>query len=377
MIRLALLIPTLDRSGAEKQLTLLATHLPAAEFDVHVIALTRGGPYEGVLTEHGIPLTVLDKRHKLDVSAFRRLKATLRELQPHVLHTWLFAANSYGRLAVARPADTKVVVSERCVDSWKAGWQLWLDRRLISRTDRLIGNSQSVVDFYVEHGFPRDKTSFIYNGITPPPEESSSDRRAELLKECRLPHDARLVGIVGRLAKQKRISDLLWAMQILRQANDKSYLLIVGDGPERSALESVARDVECSEHVRFLGHRDDAATLMPCFDVVWLGSDFEGLSNSLMEAMSAGVPVVATNIPPNRELIDHGTEGFLVDVGDGVGFAQYTVKLFGDDDLAQTMGVAGRARIENDFSVQQMVDAHITLYCQLLNSQPSTLNSQP
>ena len=178
MIRLTLLIPTLDRSGAEKQLTLLATHLPRDEFDVRVIALTRGGPYADALRDEDIPLTVLGKAHKLDFGAYRRLKAALRTDAPDILHTWLFAANSYGRLAIGGRARPRVVVSERCVDSWKSSWQLWLDRRLIARTDRLVGNSQSVVEFYQSQGFPAARTSVIYNGIESPhaSTSASSDR---------------------------------------------------------------------------------------------------------------------------------------------------------------------------------------------------------
>ena len=380
MIRLALLIPTLDRSGAEKQLTLLATRLPRDEFEVHVFALTRGGPYANVLRERNVPLTVLDKSHKLDLGAYRRLKAALQTYAPDVLHTWLFAANSYGRLAVGGRARPAVVVSERCVDTWKSGWQLWLDRRLVARTDRLVGNSQSVVEFYQRQGVPAAQTSVIYNCIESP-DTSASDssrqkKRLALLRELDLPEDVRLVGFVGRLAKQKRVSDLLWAIQVLRQANENVRLLLVGDGPERSALEQYARDVECHEFVRFLGHRADAAELTSLLDVFWLASDFEGLSNSLMEAMAAGIPVVATDIPPNRELVEHDVQGYLADVGDAVAFAQYAGKLLDDEALAQRLGWAGRSRMAEEFSVQKMVDAHVALYRQLVDSQPSTLNPQ-
>ncbi|MBX3439890.1 MAG: glycosyltransferase, partial [Planctomycetaceae bacterium] len=132
VIKLALVIPTLDRSGAEKQLTLLATRLPRREFNVHVIALTRGGPYEQELQSHSVPVTVLGKRWKFDPAAAWRLRTLLNRLQPDVLHTWLFAANAYGRLAGTRRSDWKTIISERCVDTWKAPWQLWLDRQLIS-----------------------------------------------------------------------------------------------------------------------------------------------------------------------------------------------------------------------------------------------------
>jgi glycosyltransferase involved in cell wall biosynthesis len=361
-----LLIPTLDRSGAEKQLMLLATRLPRDEFDVHVVTLDRAGPYASVIESHGLPVTVLGKRLRFDVGALLRLRRFLRELQPRILHSWLFSANTASRLVRGGRQTFRTVVSERCVDSWKSGWQLWLDRRLISRTDRLVANSRSVAGFYGGIGFPADRMRVIPNGVEPPAPPGIS--RTQLLKECKIPSDAKLVACVGRLARQKRIDDLLWGLQVLRQADPRAHMLVIGDGPERGALEQHARDVECVEQVRFLGHRDDAAQLMQLSDVFWLGSDFEGMSNSLMEAMSCGLPVVVSDIPPNRELVTHDTHGYIANVGDGVAFAQYTVRLFQDPELARRLGDQARTRMQSEFSVDTMVQKHVELYRELCDT---------
>ena len=362
MIHLELLIPTLVQSGAEKQLVLLATGLPRAEFDVHVTCLTSGGPYEAVLREAGIPLTLLGKKFQFDPLAFFRLRKHLRQRSPDILHTWLFAANSYGRLALPRGTSTRVIVSERCVDSWKS-WQLRVDRRLVSRTDCLVGNSQAVVDFYRPLGYPESKLRVIPNGVEVPPPPDQS--RAAFLKELNLPEDAKLAMFVGRLAPQKRVPDLLWAMQLLRQADPRAYLVIVGDGPLRASLEQYAREVEVLSHVRFLGHRSDAAKLLHHADVVWLASEFEGMSNSLMEAMACGRPIVASAIPSNQELIQHGVHGYLVNLGDTAGFAQFTLKLLGDNDLATRLGTAARDWVDTELSVRRMVERHVELYREL------------
>jgi glycosyltransferase involved in cell wall biosynthesis len=390
VIRIAYVIPTLDRSGAEKQLSLLATHLPRDEFDPHVIALTRGGPYGDVLRAANVPVTLLGKRLRFDPFSWWRLRRVLRELRPDVVHSWLFAANSYARLAARRRSEVggqrsevglnyadlrpptsdlrspKVIVSERCVDSWKSGWQLALDRRLIPRTDRLIANSTPVADFYRHVGYPPERISVIPNAVEPPPPPTFT--REQLLAQLDLPPDAQLVAHVGRLAKQKRIDDLLWSAQVLRQADPRVYLLVVGDGPERDRLIHYARQVEVTEHVRFLGHRDDAASLMHLIDVFWLGSDFEGMSNSLMEAMACGRPVVVTDIPPNRELVTHGEHGYVVPIGDSTAFAQFTLKLLNEPDLAAAMGQAARRRMADEFSLDRMVQSHVALYRSILGS---------
>lgn len=364
MNRIALLIPTLDRSGAEKQFALLATRLPRAEFDVRAIALTRGGPYEALLRQHDVPLQVLGKRTRFDPLALWRLKRLLRELNPDILHTWLFAANAYGRLAVGWRPHPKVIVSERCVDTWKSGWQLALDRALIPRTTRLVGNSRSVAEFYRGLGVPEDRLAVIPNGIELPSEEPAD--RAAVLEELNIPPNAKVVGYVGRLAAQKRVRDLVWAAELLRQLVDPVYFLFVGDGPDRDWLMRFAQDVNCFPQTRFLGHRADVPRLLRAMDVFWLASDFEGMSNSIMEAMAAGVPIVASDIPPNRELVVPGETGYLVKVGDSVGFNQFTLRLLRDPELARSFGKAGRERIGEEFSISRMVNAYAALYREVL-----------
>ena len=366
--RVVLLIPTLDRSGAEKQFTLLASRLPKSEFDVTAVALTRGGPYADELVAEGIPLTLIGKRSKFDPLSFWRLRAELQKLQPDILHTWLFAANSYGRLCSGIIPKAKIVVSERCVDSWKKGWQLWLDRRLISKTDRLVGNSKSVVDFYRDLGVPTEKLVCIPNGIDAPSLDETVDRstREALLSKLNLPPDAYVAGYIGRLAKQKRVEDLIWAVETLRQIRPKLYLVIVGDGPERDRLESFAHDVGCQDHVRFLGHRDDASRWLKMFDVFCLASSFEGMSNSLMEAMSIGKPVLASDISANRELVIQARTGFLPKLADTVGYMQFLRQLIDEPDLGPELGKAGRERIQQFFGITRMVDAYAEMYRNVL-----------
>lgn len=359
-----MLIPTLDQSGAEKQFALLAAKLPRERFDVHAIALTRGGPYAQQIEAAGIPVTLIGKSAKFDPLAYFRLRKLLRTLQPQLLHTWLFAANTYGRMAASAVPGMRVVVSERCVDSWKQRWQLQVDRWLLPRTTRLVGNSQSVVDFYREQGATAEQLVCIPNGIDPQP-LPRIDRPA-MLQQLGFPADAFVAMYIGRLAKQKRVQDLIWAVETLRQMRPTLRLVIVGDGPERQALESFACSVRCAEQIRFVGHQPDPARWLALGDVSYLASSFEGMSNSLMEAMAAGKPVIATDIPPNRELIEPEVTGCLVKTGDTVGFMQYTRKIMDEPEFAARIGTAARERIEHEFSVARMVERYAALYDSLV-----------
>lgn len=365
MSRIALIIPTLDRSGAEKQLSLLAGGLRENGHEPRVFALDRGGYYEQRLREHDIDVLVMGKRSKFDVSAIRRLRSELVDFRPDVLHTWLFAGHAYG-YAAGRSLNVPWVQSLRCVDSWKSGWQRWVDRKLWSRVARFVANSESVKDWYVKQGVQAAAVEVIPNGVETP---SRVDDRAAMCDEVNIPRDAQIVVSVGRLARQKRMRDLLWAMQLMKQSSDRAYLLVVGDGPERANLIEYARDVESLERVRFVGHSDDPSRYYSAADAFWLASDFEGQSNSLQEAMSYGVPVVVSDIAPNRELVRHGETGYLAGVGDSAAYAQMTNRLFNEPDLAKQLGDAGRELMICKHSVSSMVEAYAGLYDGLTTGQ--------
>ncbi|MCA9000255.1 MAG: glycosyltransferase [Planctomycetaceae bacterium] len=356
--KLLLVIPTLDRSGAEKQFCLLATGLSREGVDVRVLVLSRGGPLQRDLEEAGIHVEILHKWGRIDPRPIWRIRRVIRDWQPDTVLSALFSANTTARLAtVGMKSPPRRIISERCVDSWKASWQRKLDRLLIPYTDLLIANSESVREFYQQLGFPSDKIQVIANGVTPPAAPAMTYE--QLCEQIGVPSDARLVAYVGRLAPQKRIRDLLWGAQLIRQANDKVHLLVIGDGPERNELELYAEDVEAASHVRFLGHREDAASLLHLAEAFWLASEYEGMSNSLMEAMAAGKPVVVSDIPPNRELVIHEQDGLIVNLGDSVGLMQYTLKLLENPDWAARLGSAAAEKMARRYSIEQMISRFV------------------
>ena len=171
-----------------------------------------------------------------------------------------------------------------------------------------------------------------------------------------------MVGYVGRLAAQKRVSDLVWAMQLLRQCAENVYFVIVGDGPEKERIMEHARAYDCQHLIRWTGHRDDSLRLMSAMNVFWLASEFEGMSNSLMEAMALGIPAVVSDIPPNRELVVDGETGFITAVGDSLGFSQYADRILADEQLAARLSAAAIARMQSSFSVDGMVQQYAELY---------------
>jgi len=363
--RILHIIPTLERAGTAKQMSLLAGGLPRDEFDVHVCALSRGGPMMAELAAAGVPAAVIGRRWRLDPQAYWRLKRHVARLRPDLIHTWLYAANTYG-CAAARACGVKcLIASQRCVDWWKGWLELAVDRYVARRSAQVVVNSPGVRDFYVGHGLPAAKIRVISNGVVPA--QPAQTTRAELLLELALPASSRLIGVVGPLRPQKRIKDAIWAADLLKVIRDDVHLLVIGDGPHRRRLEQFRDQVVIRDKVHFLGERADVPRLLPHLDLLWSTSAYEGQANAILEAMAAGVPVVASDIPGTRDLVVHGTTGYLVPVGDRAGFARHANSLLDDPALAQGLGQAGRQRAQGEFSVQAMVCRHAEVYRELLH----------
>jgi glycosyltransferase involved in cell wall biosynthesis len=286
------LIPTLDRSGAEKQMVLLAAGLPRDRFRVEVAALTRLGPLEAELRHAGIPVTLIGKRLKADPLALWRLARFMAARRFDVVQTWIFAANVYGRLAARRAKVPIIITAEMAVDLWKGRGQFALDRKLAAWTDRVVGNSRAVADFYREQvGLPAEKLVVIPSGIgdeEPPPVDP-----AGLRAELGIAAEAPIVLFAGRLAAQKAVDDLVKAADLLQHLRPDLVWLIAGDGPDRDDLQDMARAFELGRRVRFLGHREDVPRLLALADLLVLPSRYEGLPNVVLEAMRFCKPVVA------------------------------------------------------------------------------------
>ena len=373
-LKIAQIIPTLDRSGAEKQMLLLCQALKARGHDVQVAALTRLGPLADDYERAGIPVTLIGKPLKIDPFALRRLAGWLKKGQFDVVQSWIFAANSYtrtaARLAFGRNRKKPVVIAtEMAVDLWKSPWHFKIDRKLAQWCNCVVGNSHAVVDFYqTQVGLGSEKLHCIYSGIESTEANAIDDQiKTRARQELQLAaEDGPVLLFAGRLAEQKRVLDLLKAVDILQHLYPRIRLLIAGDGPLKNELIAFAEAVELKDKALFLGLRQDMARLYAAADIVVLPSSYEGLPNVVMEAQLRGLAVVAAAAPGTTELVHHQKTGLTYPIGDSTELARLLDELISNPEKAKTLGRQGREMIVHEFSVDLMADRFISLYENLL-----------
>ncbi len=357
------IIDSLDRTGLATQLLVLSQGLLQRGFDVHVVALGGRGALADEFTAAGVPATELDRRWAFDPIALGRLQRLVKRLRPDVVHTWNAASGIYGRIAARITRVPQVIVGQHRIEPWPDGAKWLLEQRLARHTQRYVASSAHVRDWCVQQGLAPEKFVVIPPGVPPAPVSNVS--REELLRELRLPADARLIGVVGRLVPEKRVKDLIWAADLLRVLHDNLRLLVIGDGPQRPQLEQYARLASDLDHIRFLGEWDDVWRIMPHLDVLWNADEPRGHSIAILEAMSAGVPVIASDTPFNRELVIENETSYLVPLHERSGRAdraRHTDRIFTDRDLAARLAAVSLERVPMRFSLKCLVQQHVELY---------------
>ncbi|MFH1023939.1 MAG: glycosyltransferase [Planctomycetota bacterium] len=362
-IKIMFVIATLDAAGAEGQVVALASRLDRERFDPFLAVLTRGGPLESDLQRAGVPYEILWKRHKVDRVCYRRLRELMARRRPDIVHTWLFTANTYGRMAAAAEGVRGILASERAVDTWKTSLHRWIDRRLAARSQAILVNSQAVERFLVDgEGIPAGKIVRILNGV------EAGRFHVDFSEVAQTRH---LLGIEGprpvlmttaRLVPEKGLERLLEITARLRREFPTIAVIVAGEGWMRKTLIRHIRRRGLERSVILLGARRDIPALLGVADVYVSTSLSEGLPNAVLEAMAAGVPVVASAVGGTPEVIRDGENGCLLEVDDINGYIQCIRLLLHDPDARKRLARTARRDVEGPFSMECMVAQHQELY---------------
>ncbi len=373
-IKVAHVVLALNMGGLERVVLRLLARLDRARFAPIVCALDEPGGLAPDLARLGIPLRVIRRGPGVDLGVAVRLARALREEGVRLVHTHNAASHLYGSLAAhllrlrtgRRPP---IVHTKHGRDEPDKPRRVLVNRLASALCDRVVAVSDDAasVAIRIEHVDP-GKVMTILNGVDtdefrPRTVEDALAARAAL----GVPPGGFHVGTVARLAAIKDQRTMLDGFARLRAARPDAHLTLVGGGPERAALEGRAALPDLAGAVTFGGERADIAPLLAAFDVFALSSLSEGISLTLLEASSAGLPIVATRVGGNAEVVVDGETGLLVPAADPAAFGAALADMAGRPDRA-ALGVAGRARVERLFSVQRMVRDYTRLYTELLGT---------
>jgi glycosyltransferase involved in cell wall biosynthesis len=293
------------------------------------------------------------------------LSRELRQFRPELLQTFLFHANLVGRIAAWRAGVPRVVCGIRVAER-RANLHLRLDRWTQRLVDRYVCVSRGVADFSVSIGrLPPHKIEVIGNGV----DVSAFDQaRPADLAPFGIPPSGRVVVTVARLDAQKGLVDLVEAASLLAGSIPDLHFLIVGEGAQRSELETLIAHCGLSGRVHLAGHRSDIPQILRAAFAFVLPSRWEGMPNAVLEAMATGLPVIATHVEGTDELVQPGITGLLVSPQSPPQIASALAELTAEPDRAATMGRAGRERAQSEFLWESVVENYERLYRSLLDS---------
>jgi sugar transferase (PEP-CTERM/EpsH1 system associated) len=356
--------------GLENGLVNLINKMPTDRFRHVIICADDFTDFRNRIVDKDVEVYALRKRPGNDWRAHMRLWRLLRRLKPAIVHTRNVGTIEY--------SVTAMLAGVRCRVHGEHGRDMFdidgsnkkyaLLRRIYNPFIHCFIALSKDLEGYLQDsvGIHSKKIVQLYNGVDC---ERFVDKSLQKQSDN---SSAVRIGTVGRLQAEKDQANLVRAFAVLR---DKAVvaglqvhlqLSLIGDGPDREKLESLVRELAIEENVEFLGARDDVPQLMQSLDIFALPSLGEGISNTILEAMATGLPVVATAVGGNPELVDEGNSGYLVPSADAESLAVALFHYIEQPDLIARHGKEGRRRIERYFSMDAMVNAYMEVYSRLL-----------
>ena len=361
--RLLVVVTLAEAGGAQTFAATLAAGL-RDRYDVEVASHGPGGALADACAAHAIPFhhvrhLARDPHPYHDAAAVRELRSLARRLRPDVAQINSSKAGVLARLALARTGVRTVFTAHGWAFSGRSGAAGALyaaaERAVAPLSDAIVCVSNHDLQLAHERGIaPRGALHVIHNGVDAPPAPPLH----------RLPGDRLVLGCTARLAPPKDLITLLEALA--RPGCERWDLRVFGDGPDRAAIEACRDELELGARVTLLGNRDDIALQLADCDAFALISDWEGLPYSILEAMAAGLPVLATAVGGIADLVVPGVTGELVPPRDAASAARVLATWAADPALLGELGEAGHARARSSFSREQMVDRYDALFATLL-----------
>ena len=342
------------------------------------VACSYGDPLWEPLTLDGVEWIPVPFKSKYDVRSVKYLNHLINKYAFDIVHAAearaLFFIMAATMISSTKSRSIKRVWTSHLPLHYKfrhSPVKLFIVNKIINylsdSVDRIISVSEYLKKYHESRGRDASKIVVIYNGIPISNSPSHDDYSSSFLKsKLGLNEKTKVIAFVGRLDKQKGVEYLIRAASILKARYSSALFFIIGDGPLRQELQSLAYKLHVNENVRFLGYINDVNEIYPIFDIVAMPSLYEGLGYVAIEAAGAGKPVVASSLDVLSEVILDGETGFLVPPGNSELIAGALEKLLLNEKLAHQMGENGRRYVKEKFSYKTMINKHIAIYNDLL-----------
>ena len=364
-------VNSLAHAGAEQQLLALVRGLNKERFQPIVAPLFPDGViadrFQGI---PGVEVIDLNRRGKFDPSPLWKIGTLLRSRRVEIIQPFLTPSTFFGLLPALAVGTPITIVTERCgVRKVRgAGYKTYrtVEDWLTRFADSVVPNSGAGCDILQERGIAPEKIRVIYNGLDPERLRVDEARMWEHRAETGVPTDGKVVGILATLSPAKDHATFLRAAAIVGD-NPAVRFAIIGDGPLRGELELQARELGIADKVTFFGFQRHVADYVAACDLLVSSSrDNEGCSNSILEAMALNVPVIATDIGGNGELVQDGKTGYLIPAGSDVALAAAIQRVFNDPARTGRLAATARQMTATRFSLDRMVTDYESLYLRLL-----------
>jgi sugar transferase (PEP-CTERM/EpsH1 system associated) len=358
-MRIGHVVLSLAPGGLENGVVNVINGLDPARFSSSVYCLRERGAFADRLGSNLSNLENLGFSGGFSLPKLLKLARLFKRDHIDVIHTRNAESLLYGYCASRLLRGVPIVHSEHGQTFPEIGIRAHWHRVLAKRSDEMFCVSMTLrADLERYLGIPSEHSRVIYNGV-----ESQQFAKVSLAvgrTAIGAENGDMVIGCVGRMVAVKNYGLLLESFAGI--PDDRVKLVLVGDGPEREGLIALSRELGISHRTRFLGHREDVATVLSGMNIFVLPSLSEGLSNTLLEAMSAGLPVIATDVGGNSEILTADVEGILIRSGDHLALTNALIRLISDPPLRLGFGQAGRERCQRQFGMQNMIDSYADLY---------------
>ena len=357
-LRVAHVIGRLTIGGAEKHFVTLLNAIEAERRYAVMVSPEADGPDLASELESTIELRRIPVRKRSLPVDIIRLSRFFKQEKINVVHTHMFWSNLYGVVAAWLAGVPVIVTTEHGENRWKRGRHRWLERYVISRLaqKRFCVSPVILENRRDKDGVPGEKLELVANGTPLPEELASSDRST-----------APVIGSIGRFVVQKNFPLFVDLVEALDRQGLSVDGLLAGDGPEMSVIRQRAADAGVEERIRLPGFTTDTDAFFRQLFCYVVTSSEEGQPVSLLEAMSYGLPIVATDVGAISKTLESGTEGIIVPPGDVAALADAVKRFVEDPEFASACGAAARRRVEREFSIGAVASRYGASYRGILD----------